>query len=108
MSARNVEIGKAAHQAFNKRDFDGVVSVMTDDVTYHDQARGITFRGKEEYLQYARGWVEAFSDAEICEATYIDAGDTVVAQFTGCGKNDGPLGQLAPTGKSAALAAFLT
>jgi ketosteroid isomerase-like protein len=101
MSSRNVETAKAAHQAFNKRDFDGVVSVMTNDIAYHDRARDIVFRGKEEYRQFAKGWVEAFPDAEISEPSYIDAGDIVVAQFTGRGKNDGPLGQLAPTGKSA-------
>ena len=104
MSARNVEVCRAAHQAFNKRDLDAVVSAMTEDVVYHDRARGLTFRGREEYRQYTKGWTEAFSDAQISDPTYIDGGDVVVAQFTGRGKNDGPFGYLAPTGKAAQFA----
>ena len=35
---------------------------------------------------------------------YIDAGSTVIAQFTAERNNDGPLGPLAPTGRKMSLA----
>lgn len=104
MSTKIVEICKAAHQAFNKRDFEGLLNAMADDVVYHDRARGLTFRGKKEYRQYAESWIGAFSNAEITAPAYIDAGDTVVAQFTGQGTNDGSFGPLAASGKPASFA----
>jgi steroid delta-isomerase-like uncharacterized protein len=100
MASRNVEIFRAAHQAFNRRDFDAVVSQMTEDVSYHDRARDITFRGRAGFKEFMQGWVTAFSSCEVSEPSYLDAGDTVIAEFTGRGVNDGPLGPLPATGKS--------
>jgi ketosteroid isomerase-like protein len=99
MAARNVETFIAAHQAFNRRDFDAILNEMVEDVTYRDRARDITFRGRAGFKEFMQGWVGAFSNAEIREPVYIDGGDTVVSQFTACGDNDGPLGPLAATGK---------
>jgi steroid delta-isomerase-like uncharacterized protein len=99
MAARNVETFIAAHQAFNRRDFEAVVNAVAEDVTYRDRARDITFRGRAGFKEFMQGWVAAFSNAEVCEPVYIDGGDTVIAQFTACGDNDGPLGTLPATGK---------
>jgi len=99
MASKNVETFRAAHQAFNKRDFEAVVNAIDEDVIYRDRARDVTFRGRAGFQEFMRGWVAAFSNAEISEATYIDGGDTVVAQFTGRGVSDGPLGPLPATGK---------
>ncbi|MBI4474134.1 MAG: ester cyclase [Acidobacteria bacterium] len=99
MASRNVETFRAAHQAFNRRDFDAVVNAMAQDVTYEDRARGVTFRGRTGFKDFMQGWVTAMSNAEVSEPTYIDAGDVVVAQFIGRGLNDGPLGPLPATGK---------
>jgi steroid delta-isomerase-like uncharacterized protein len=100
MASRNVETYRATHQAFNRRDFDAVVNSMAEDVSYHDRARDITFRGRTGFKEFMQGWVTAFSNSEVTEPVYIDAGDTVVAQFVGRGVNDGPLGPLPATGKS--------
>jgi steroid delta-isomerase-like uncharacterized protein len=99
MASRNVETFKAAHQAFNTRDFAAVANAMAEDVVYHDRARDVTFRGRTGFKEFMQGWIAAFSNAEISEPIYIDGGDTVVAQFTGRGVNDGPLGPLPATGK---------
>lgn len=99
MASKNVETFRAAHEAFNRRDFDAVVSAMADEFTYHDRARGVTFRGPNGFRDFIQGWVAAFSNAEVFEPEYIDGGDVVVAQFTGRGANDGSLGSLPPTGK---------
>jgi predicted ester cyclase len=48
---------------------------------------------------YAKPWFDAFSDAEVTEAQYHDAGDTVVAEFVGRGTNDGSFGPLPPTNR---------
>ena len=104
MTSRNVETFRAAHQAFNRRDFDAVVTAMAENVTYEDRARNATFRGRAGFKEFMQGWVTALSNAEVSEPTYIDAGDVVVAQFTGRGTNDGPLGPLPATGKQLNLA----
>jgi steroid delta-isomerase-like uncharacterized protein len=99
MASRNVETCRAAHQAFNSRDFEAVVNAMAEDVIYQDRARDLTFRGRTGFREFMQGWVAAFSNAEVFEPVYIDAGDAVVAQFVARGVNDGPLGSLPASGK---------
>ena len=81
MSSQNVETFRAAHQAFNSRDFDAVVSKMAEGFTYRDQAQNVTFTGRDGFREFMQGWVDAFSDARVTDPTYLDAGDTVIAQF---------------------------
>jgi steroid delta-isomerase-like uncharacterized protein len=100
MSSRNVETFKVGHQGFNRRDFDAVVNLMDENAIYHDRARNLTFRGRAGFKEFMQGWVTAFSNCQVHEPSYTDAGDTVIAEFTGRGTNDGPLGPLPPTGKS--------
>ncbi len=99
MSSQNVETFRAAHQAFNSRDFDGVVSKMAEGLTYRDQARNVTFTGRDGFKEFMQGWVKAFSNAEVSEPSYLDAGDTVIAQFKARGVNDGAFGALPATGR---------
>jgi steroid delta-isomerase-like uncharacterized protein len=104
MASKNAETFRKAHEAFNRRDFDTVVSFMTDDCVYHDRSRGQSFRGRAGFKEFMQGWATAFSDAAVTKVTYLDAGDTVIAEFTGTGVNDGPLGPLPSSGKSLNLA----
>jgi steroid delta-isomerase-like uncharacterized protein len=99
MASKNVETFRAAHQAFNKRNFEAVVNAMTEDVVYHDRARGVTFEGRSGFRQFMQGWVAAFSNAEVSEPKYSDAGNTV-AEFVARGTNDGPFGPLPKTGRT--------
>lgn len=99
MSAANVETFRAAHQAFNRRDFKAVVNAMTDNVTYRDLARGVTYEGHAGFIEFMQGWVTRFSDAQVSDPSYLDAGDVVIAEFMGRGVNDGPFGPLPATGK---------
>jgi steroid delta-isomerase-like uncharacterized protein len=96
----NLEQHKKAHEAFNRRDFDAILDRLADGFVYHDRARSIEFRGRDEFRMFLSEWARSFSDARIDGPTYVDAGDRTIAQFTGRGTNDGPFGQLAPTGKT--------
>jgi steroid delta-isomerase-like uncharacterized protein len=96
---QNVERFRATHQAFNRRDFDAVLDAFAEDAVYEDCARNTTFRGRDGFRQFIEGWVEAFPDANVASASYIDAGDVVIAEFTGRGTQTGPLGPLPATGK---------
>ena len=79
MASKNVETFRAAHQGFNRRDFEAVLNVMTEDFVYHDRARGVTFEGRSGFRQFMQGLVAAFSNAEVSEPQYTDAGNTVIA-----------------------------
>jgi steroid delta-isomerase-like uncharacterized protein len=99
MASQNAETFRELHQAFNRRDFDGVVSKMAEGFTYRDQARNVTFTGRDGFKEFMEGWAGAFSNATVTDPSYLDAGDTVIAQFMARGVNDGPLGPLPATGR---------
>jgi steroid delta-isomerase-like uncharacterized protein len=99
MSSKNVETVRAAHESWNRRDFDGVVSSMSDNFTYTDHARNLHFKSRDEFKAWTKEWAKSMSDGRIVKPSYIDAGDTVIAQFTAEGTNDGALGPLPATGK---------
>ena len=61
MASQNVETFRAAHQAFNRRDFDAAVNKMAEDLDYRDQARNVTFTGRDGFKDFMQGWVGAFS-----------------------------------------------
>jgi ketosteroid isomerase-like protein len=95
----NVDSHRAAHAAFNRRDYEEAVQNLRDDVQYTDHPRDITTKGPVEFVDYLKGWTTAFSDAQIADARYIDGGDYTVAIFHGRGTNDGAMGPMQATGK---------
>lgn len=103
MSASNVETIRNAHESWNKRDFTASLKSTAENVVYTDNARGLTFNGRDKLKAWQEGWARAFSDGRITDPKYIDAGDIVVAQFTAVGTNDGPFGSLKPTGRRISL-----
>lgn len=101
MASKNVETLRAAHQAWNNRDFEGTVRNMAEAHTYTDHARNLTLEGRARFREWAEAWAKAFSDAKITDPEYIDAGDVVIARFTADGTNDGPFAGLPATGRRA-------
>lgn len=104
MASKNVDALRAAYENWNRRDFEGLVRNVTDEVSYVDHPSGRTISGKEGFRQYVEQWAKAMSDGRIKDPEFIDAGDVVVAQFTGVGTNDGPFAGLPPTGKPVSFA----
>jgi steroid delta-isomerase-like uncharacterized protein len=96
----NIDKYRSAHQAFNRRDWTGLVQNFAADFEYTDQARGVTLKGPQEFVDYLRtNWVAAFSDAAITEVGYIEAAGHLVAHFTCAGTNDGAFGPMPRTGR---------
>jgi steroid delta-isomerase-like uncharacterized protein len=104
MAAKNVETLRAAHESWNRRDFDATVSTMAENISYTDHARNLQIKSRNEFKNWAVDWAKAFSDAKITSPRYIDAGDTVIAEFTAEGTNDGPFGSLPPSGRRMSVA----
>jgi steroid delta-isomerase-like uncharacterized protein len=103
MASNNVETLRAAHESWNRRDFEGVVRNSVEGLVYTDNARTLTLNGRDKFLEWTKAWARAFSDARITNPEYIDAGDIVVARFIAEGINDGPFGSLKPTGQRMVL-----
>jgi predicted ester cyclase len=99
MASKNVETLRAAHESWNKRDFQGIIRNAAEGLTYTDRPRSLTLSSRDKFREWTQEWAKAFSDGRITKPEYIDAGDVVVAQFTVEGTNDGPLGSLQPTGR---------
>ena len=100
----NVELHRAAHQAMSDEGAEQTAVYMAPDIVFTDYGRGMTMKGKEEATAWVAGWKSAFSDARVTDATYHDAGDWTISQFTARGTNDGPLGELPATGQELDLA----
>ena len=100
----NARIARAIYDAFNDRDFDAGTALVTDDAEWLNVATGQTFRGPEGVRQNYEQWATAYPDGR-CEDIEILAGEGfAVVQFTGRGKNTGPLGspagEIPATGRS--------
>ncbi len=103
MASKNVDTVRAAHEAWNRRDFDGVVQNVSENVNYTDRARGSTMNSRQQFRQFVEAWAQAFSNGKIVNPQYLEAGDTVIAQFTMEGTNDGSYMGMKPTGRRASV-----
>src|SRR5205823_3749494 len=100
----NLATYRTGHEAFNRRDFDAMVSAYAESIRWTDQPRALTFTTPEQFQnEFLAGWVQAFSDCQVTVAVYFDACYTVVWRFTARGPHDGPLGPLVATGRAIRL-----
>ena len=102
--ATAVDVHRAAHDAFNRRDWEAVRALAAPDIVYDDHPRGLTIQGVDEFLGWLQGWVTGMSDARPDEPRYLDAGTHSIAMFRGRGVNDGPMGPANATGRPLDLA----
>lgn len=64
-----------AYSAFNRRDIDGALALMTDDVSWPKASEGGRVQGREEIPAYwTRQWGEFDGHVEPLELTEDDAG----------------------------------
>jgi uncharacterized protein len=77
MSQENLELARKAIACVNRGDDEGFVALMAEDVRYfpYDDS---PLQGREQVLQYARSWTEAFDCFEWETSHCHDVGDFVV------------------------------
>jgi hypothetical protein len=64
-----------AYSSFNKRDIDGVLALMTEDVSWPKASEGVKIIGKEEIRAYwTRQWSEVDPHVEPLAMTEEDGG----------------------------------
>jgi ketosteroid isomerase-like protein len=85
MSQENVEIVRAAMDAMNRRDFDGLIRLLTADAEY-DFSRSISFvQGVYEHARLRSFWNEIMDPWEYVRfevERFTDLGDKVVTRQT--------------------------
>ena len=96
----NVNLMKDQIRVMSEESADAVAARYRDDAVYVDNARGLTFKGKEEITAMVRELKEAFSNIHAADAEYYETGDWTITRFQGRGTNDGPFGPLPATGKT--------
>ena len=99
MGSKNVEAHRAAHEAFRQRDPERTVAGMAEDFVYRNHGQARTLQSREEFRQDVVNGLTGFPDARVTDATYHDAGDSTIAQFTWEGTNTGPFGDAPATGR---------
>ena len=104
MASKNVQTVLSIYECFNKRDLEGAVAAVSDDLKFESHGLGETYKSRSELRDSFQAWVGGFSNGKITEPKVIDAGDTVIAQFVGEGTNDGPMGPFQKaTGRSVSV-----
>jgi ketosteroid isomerase-like protein len=87
MSGENVEIMRAAFEAWDRDDLQGVLNAFDEEVVIRPLI-GPEWRGPEGVLGMAADWVEGFSEWKMEAEEYLDAGDMVVVRVRQEGRGE--------------------
>jgi uncharacterized protein len=90
----NTEMVREGYEAWNRRDFDGVVARYADDITLESDARFLdfpTFKGRAEVRRFIEQLHNAWGEINLETLHFEEAGDKVVVEVrvTGKGKESG-------------------
>jgi steroid delta-isomerase-like uncharacterized protein len=96
---RNLDTMAAVVPHWNRRDVAGILAHYDDAITWHDVARGRTYRGKEEVGAFLRVLFAAVPDLRLDLTTRLPDGDLVAEEYTLTGTHLGPLFGLPATGR---------
>ena len=89
-SMTNFERHRWSHEFWNKRDFDAFAPYFEPTLDYTDHERGEKVTSLDAMRQFATNWWKSFSDAQIADNEYTDAGEWTICKFTIRATNDGP------------------
>lgn len=91
------------HESWDHRDPDHGASVIADDCSFEDVARGELLSGPEGYKKDYHRWRGAFPDGEVKVTNVIVQGDWAVVEFVNRGTHTGTLhsnlGEFPPSGR---------
>jgi steroid delta-isomerase-like uncharacterized protein len=92
MSAQdNAKIAQTIYESFNSRDVERGAAQYDGGAEIVNMPMGVAVHGHDGYRQFIHGWTEAFPDGKV-EVTHMVANDnSVVTEFRGRGKHNGPL-----------------
>ena len=96
------DIARAATDAWNRRDFAAMRSLMHPDYSYTG-GDGQEQKGQDAGIAVAQMFATAFPDGRIDVVRVTESSDTAVVEFIGRGTQNGELMGIAPTGKTVAI-----
>lgn len=82
---------RALYQAFQTRSFERMAGAFTEDAELVNMATGDAYRGKEGYLQFARGWAAAFPDLRVEVIRYHSEESWAVVEYAFRGTHSGAM-----------------
>jgi ketosteroid isomerase-like protein len=77
MSQENLEIAQKGVACVNRGDDDGLAALLAEDVTWFPHGDS-PLHGREQFLQYARSWGDAFDHYALESSQVVDVGEYVV------------------------------
>ena len=90
MASEHEQIVRDWADAFNRGDMDAVLAIVHPDVELSDPERtGRSWRGQDEYLEFAREWLEAFDTYSLHLDEIEDGPDGTFVRGTQRGKGAG-------------------
>jgi steroid delta-isomerase-like uncharacterized protein len=105
--ADNEKLIRDLFEAFNNRDYDGIVGYMAPDATMTDMGSGRTLQGAEGGSAFSKALFDAMPDGSFTIDRLYSSGDTVLIEYTGRGTHTGdlaiPAGTLPATGRSVTM-----
>lgn len=105
--ADNLTLARTLYEGWNERKFDEIAEAMAPNGKVVVVGTGDEFVGPEGSRRYNKQWYDGFPDGRITIDNIVEAGDTVVVEFTGRGTHTGTLatsmGDVPATGRSLTL-----
>ena len=91
MSQENLELAYRAAEAFNRRDLDGLLALMDDDVEVVSRIVVLEggLRGHDGVRRWWQNWLDTWPDYEVEVVEVRDAGDVTVAAIRAMGHGAG-------------------
>jgi steroid delta-isomerase-like uncharacterized protein len=87
----NATIVRAHYDAFNQRNIDKSLSLVTDDVMWKNIPFNVNFSGKAGYREFLENWTKGMPDCKV-EIVNVFAGEEWTAvEFIARGTHTGPL-----------------
>lgn len=103
----NATIARDHFNAFNARDFERGLKLVTDDVKWTNIPFGREFAGHAGYREFHQNWITAMPDCRVEILNVIGGEEWTVVEFVGRGTHTGPLqgpnGPIAATQKKLEL-----
>ena len=87
----NTTLARAFYDAFNRRDFDKALAMVTDDAQWTNIPFGATFTGRKGYREYVDTWTVAMPDSKVEIVNVVATEEWAVAECIGRGTHTGPL-----------------
>ena len=87
----NATIVRAHYEAFNRRDIDKNLSLVTDDVKWMNIPFNVNFSGRKGYREFLNNWTTAMPDCKVEIVNVVGGEQWTVVEFIGRGTHTGPL-----------------